>query len=912
MSTATVEQVPPSLKPLAPATNLFETPNGHVVRIDHPMPPGATQVHARLDDFADGIDVPVTLKSDLPTRVAAKAEKPDVATVAPKKANVAAIVESSFGGNAKWNIDAAVTSLVEQVKVTRTRANFDAFAAHAGDIGNNLQETSRLAVLAGGDAHTWKRVYGAGQGLTTLSDSLKKISSAAPGSLTMVLGCWGAAVGVLTTMLSLFGDNDDDEKGQMFEQIFLALEQIRSALERGFHRLEAILVECVCERLAHISRKLVRIESIMCASFQDLHRKDLLDIADAIKKDMCGEFPQTTAERRALLRRLSAWIDGHCAASIEVSQNRIELDSPTVLLEVLSDDANESIGFLLPLIAALVPDYKPTHATPNLAVCMYASNLFVLADQKWKLLGHWHRVDALYGRVATTLERVQSAVLAIDRSVVDCLLRQVAHYRFLLGRALARAGIDFNSTSGGGKQMREQISATSVGDRDNIMRLLDAMELRRLVLEQTALIAPLDVAQRERIASLQSKAQFLALVPAAVCQISAARGGKQQEILDCLNRGANVNASCGWGAMVLHFPKMSASADHVPLGLHHLLRCDGVQLNNGSTRHLGDTWPVGSRPIQYILNCSLYELALLFVANGYDIDATNYGAHWQGGAWGDCGNLYQWAATPTYYSSVICLQFVHAMADPTSFLHREKLRAAYAFYKQYESGLVAGNYQGNQKSLFTIVCLLGLIPTQQHGVDFSFRFDAPMLLTCGFTFYMLAYRCKNYNVMQFMIDSGKCHNHRQSLNPAHVPENVVVFPPAAAAAAAAAAATAAILPVAAPATEQTEFLRNLQNEKQHFAELAATAAAAQEDRSDTFTQQCRTWIELLTPVCAASNRADVDGTLKTLRGKISAQPPDTAAVVADFNLLNALLKQSDRNYQLGPNVDLFLQTLRAL
>lgn len=629
-----------------------------------------------------------------------------------KKSNIS--IESKINVEMQTHVDVLINDI--QYKTP----NYMDFGNIMGNISNNIVETAKLAMQMGDNSIKWNRIIQVGNSLTTFSHNIKSMGSIdTTFSIEMCSNYWGMAVNAMSILSTIL--NDDDQPNESFSYIFDSLNKIYDALKKGFERLESILIDCVCERLTDIYDQLVRMETIMCDSFRDIHRKDLINIADAIKKDLSGEFVQTNSERRDLLLKLSTWIDCHCTSSIEVAKNRICLESP-LLLNMLN---NANPSFIINLTMTLLNEPE---TIPNVDICLSACKLFSIAHKKWKID---YNAKLLYGRVSEMIQDTNALIESFDEYDVDTLIRQMNHYRFMIGRSIARVGFEIQNIP-----MIDQINKMT--NKDEIMKLVDSIELRRLVIIKMCEMRDIKITHK-----LISKEEYLRTIPniqpttnrtpyryLAGCMTINCRStptgghliaekGQTSELLKYLEYGMNVNAHCGWGNVLLNYLLGTPNSENTrePLGLHNLLKCSELDTTSGQTCKTdpNSTWPIGSRPIQYILNCCSYKLAILFVANGYDIDLTNYGMY-NGSNWGDCANLYQWASNGDK-NAIITLEVIKMMEDKNSFMYKDKLRSAYKYYKEYESGLkhtsqktTRNDYMGNPKSLCIFSCLLGLIP----------------------------------------------------------------------------------------------------------------------------------------------------------------------------------------------------------
>lgn len=761
--------------------------------------------------------------------------------------NVTNISQTKFQNNIttiknyKKEFIVSVENYLVNVKINQEQSTAK-FSNQMSIIGSNLSMTGQ--VLGS------KSLMQVGQGLSTFSSNLKTVLTPQVFPMDTCIGYWGVAMSVISMAMALI---QDDEEDTFRQDLFSFLQEMHASLNSAIKRLETILIDCVCERLAFLCRQMVRMETIMCDSFSDLHRKDLLDITDAIKKDLNGEFIQTKSERRNLLRRLSTWIDCHCCSSIEVANNRINLENPSVLIELLP---KMDISFTLGLLTHLQVGYK-NDAIPNIGICLNAANLFLIAHDKWKMTD---RTDLLFKRVVGIIETTQKSI-NINQSVVDGLVRRANHFKFLLGRVLAK------TDTSGDKTMQEYIDSLPIGDKDKAVHLLDSIELVRVLLEKLVELVPV------KIEKIQTKQEFLLFKPKLeVTPIrspvnsagwpcypiaSTPQGGynitTEEQVLHYLNHGLNVNSFCGWGSVLLHFTYKGGCNLTSAKGLHQLLKCPEIEYNRGSSckYNHGDTWPVGSQPIQYILNCAKYDHAVIFCANGYNIDLTNYS-----GSWGDVGNLYQNRCK----EDIITLDILQLMEKKSAIYpgwFKDDLREAYKFYKQFEAGYVQ-EYKGCYQSMYILICILGLNSIPE-------------------TFCSVGKNTKVSNYLTYLELAKQCGNEHVFVKPTE-DERVK------------------ILLDSNQKYQSNQFVKYLMVEKEKFSKPMVVS-------NDNFIVECQNWLDLLKIDCENEPLA-----MKSFTSVQNLLVPnyDREIILTNFNFLNAVVKRTVKNYQLGINIDIWI------
>ena len=274
-------------------TNLKESASGLVVVENKPAPP---PVASRFD---------IDLDREMNITQNRQQQKPLVAQCPPirEKSKKEHREETETVKKEKEKVITSVAMFIVNAEqnAKKEKVDYRKVGSEIDEIGKQLRDTATLASKFDRNAKTWSKVANFGQGLSKFAAGLQSIQTAQSFSLNFCLGYWGSALGALSMLMSVLNEDDESEEQDFRQELFSSLEQIYATMQRGFQRVESILIDCVCERLAHISQKLVRIETIMCASFRDLHRKDLLDIADAIRKDIRGEFVQGKKDRKSVV-----------------------------------------------------------------------------------------------------------------------------------------------------------------------------------------------------------------------------------------------------------------------------------------------------------------------------------------------------------------------------------------------------------------------------------------------------------------------------------------------------------------------------------------------------------------------------------------------------------------------------------
>jgi len=722
------------------------------------------------------------------------------------------------------------------------------FCDRAMQVGSCFVSSANAAIAMGGNSKTWRGIAQAGNSLTSLASNLAGLKGAET-LLDFGLGYWSIASSALSLVFSLFNDDDDDAndaEAEWRQAVFSMLQEIHASIQQGFKRIESILIDSVCRRLSLICFKLDRLESIMCLSFRELHRKDLLDISDQIKKDLNGETCLSERERRSLLQRLSTWIDCHCNSSIEVAQNRTDARSTCVFKQLVDvEQPQNSISFIFSLLSHLMPQsFKSAHQLPNWELFLFTTNLYSLAQQRW-MIGE--SAENLYCRIRKVVVQVQENIALIDNNTIDCLFRQWSHKRFQLGRSLAAAHVEY----GGEKKMQLRLEQIQIADREAIFEIMEELELLRLLYQCVCKLVGHEAVYVQTMENFLQSTTFgpdLHLMFNFIGKrdpFDCARQGAVYAMQEILLQGFDVNSHDGWGRLLL---RSLMNGKTSAFGLHQLLKCDGIITNEGSRYNEGDTWPVGSRPIQYILNHCDWRTAIIFVANGYNIDITNYRTSSFTGPWGDCGNLYQWAASGTR-DAIICVQFLHAMQDPTSKFYRDNLRHAYKHFKEFEAGSER-KYDGCLEALLIVCCLLEKMP---HNLDIT-----------------------SINLEKPLVEQGLLWRHvspRSNIIEEHLERKI------------------------ARSNSTSQFAAQSQFLWGKYGKLIESEKARMQKIAGARSEDQQFFVDLLEPFITNAKS-------KLLFERLKSSSSD---FLTNLNFLNAVLKTLHKEFSVGTNIDIFLQ-----
>ena len=613
-----------------------------------------------------------------------------------------------------------------------------------GTLGTNL---AHLALMTGGHARTWRGVSAACQSSLQLASSITSIAtSQSLMSLSALTGYVGIAVGAVGLAMSLLGNDDDDGDDAVqaimagiaqlqigINTIITALQEVHRTLVEGFHRIEELLVISVLARLGQINGKLDRLERITAFSFRELHLKELVDIVDVIKKEICGEHQLTDGEKRDYLRRLSTWIDCHSKSQLQTLMTRRNGDT-TKMIEILGDD--QDITTILPLflneLVSLIPSLESIIAPeiahlPNLDVFSAACDTYMLACLRpgygATQEGVLTRAKATFNRVQTLTENLKDFRINGER-LTEFLFRQYDHYRLQVGFTIVKCR----------KDAKDLDKSTLLGQSlkagqlyEELMHVLNEMELRRVVLRKIVQLQAIEPNHWAIpvIESLEGKTQILAyplstfesynMANEGITWISDRRASKVgvdtfvwslPQLKRKLEMGVDPNTSDGWGQMIHYVNKYpgglttGTTRNHESTMLHLLLKYPGIEVGRVTGYDLGDTWGTSSNPTLHALNQAFFGLGVLLCANGLDISEVDGGAYNGFSQFHNShlGNCYQWQASSM---CAVTIRFVKDMNKADGTFNKVALRKAYKYYNLAEAGLV-----GSAMTDISVECVL--------------------------------------------------------------------------------------------------------------------------------------------------------------------------------------------------------------
>jgi len=633
-----------------------------------------------------------------------------------------------------------------------------------GQLGIGL---SQLAHMTGGHARTWQGIAAASQSAISLSQGITAIAnSSSLISLSAITGYVGIAVAGIGLAMNLFG-GDDNNIAEGLNVIIQELAEIKNAIyeihrdliEIG-RRLEEILIVCILTELNQINSKLNRLERIVTHSFKELHSKELIDIIDTIKKEICGEHQLTSSEKRDYMRRLTTWIDHHSKSQLQTFLVRGDGDKRK-MVEIL-ESSDFDIYAMLPLFVNMLSSIMPLEIditnVPNIRVFSAACEVYMLAVRHGygSNSGITERIIDTYDGISTV---VKSLCDKTKIDVVDILHRQYDYYRFHAGFAIAKCRLEYLKNNKDETLPLGQCLIT--GElTEMLLSLLNEMELRRLLLVKFNELVRCDNMLESRKEILCMPLQNYKPDP-NLKQYS--KGSKVKEFKRALEMGSDPNIWDSWGMPIHYITKHCNEAtgvyhNHENITLHIMFRCPNIIMAGATQCDQGDTWGTGANPILHVMNSSRYKMAILFCANGFDIaDSDGRGVphgfyHFNNS---HCGNLYWWCEDEKNVNSLITRDFMKAM-NGNGVLNKAALRKAYGFYKMCEAGFIDNlEPDVSQECLLLLTCILGdLLPFKTLTKDKP-TFDVNALIPgVGISYLMVASDSDQVDVIRYLQSLG--------------------------------------------------------------------------------------------------------------------------------------------------------------
>ena len=620
-----------------------------------------------------------------------------------------------------------------------------------GLLGQNI---SQLAILTGGHKRTWNGVAKVSQGSLSIAASLTSIGSAESMlSLGAITGGIGLAIGVMGMIGGLFGDNGDDDNGigEALQQIHQSMIDMHNAMLECFHRVEEVLIVCVVEKLNQINTRLSRLERITVHSFKELHTKDLIDITDALKKEVVGEHKLTNSEKRSYLRQLSCWIDNHSKSSLQTQTLRHGGDISKVIEVLEETNLMESLPLFLGELINIVPvlNIPNINQLPNIEILSTACDVYMIVSRRPGYFNNTEtikRAKQVFNGI-NDINKTLTDFKICNESLIDILTRQYDNYRFWVGQFICKIHGDANWAN-------IETSLLSIlkegSDKSSLLEMIHEMELRRLCLLKLGMLLNVSVPQ------LESKRDILERL--AKCYVSNKVYDVHPAVLKrSIEMGANPSAYDSWGRPIHYLTKCTGTAReiHMVFKTHPVVP---VEMGGGTRYDQGDTWGSGSNPLLHAMNRGRFPMGVLFCANGLDISEAD----------GRCGgsipfnnthmgNAYWWRDVGAV-SSIIGTRLVRLMNTAGNPLYRDHLRGAYKYYKLVEAGnLPVEEPTFTLDSLLLLTCVIGdLFPLRYYlrTKTIEVEFLNQSIEGLGITFVQFAKACNQPAVTSYLLSLG--------------------------------------------------------------------------------------------------------------------------------------------------------------
>lgn len=653
---------------------------------------------------------------------------------------------------------------------------------------------SQFALLAGGHQRTWRNIGVSCHGMMSICSGAFAIM-AGKSFLSMAGGYIGVGIGVLTVLAGLIGGGDDDSLEQlanaiqgmltqMLNTIMDALQTIHKTIVDGFAMINNLIVYSVMPRLLDINRKMDRLENIICLSFKELHKKNLIDVLDNLQKNIVKEHKLSTIDRDKYIRKLSTWIDQHSKSTIQTYITRITSDDAKSV-EILNNfsDPLECLPFLLVEISKITNLHIDITQIPNVPVFLIATDMYISCVSTYNVN------TLILDRVKDVLRYLQKVIDSL-RDKRDIIIRQYTHYKFLVGRQIEKCRNEYTNDSSPLYKFLK-----SGPEYEHLSKLLDKMDLHRVI------VLHIDKLLNLKSIPLKSKQDILGMTnlkSTVNILIHDTNLLTIERISDSLDIGCSINHSDDWGSIINYLAKNQSD----PRVLHLILKDLNIDINKPAKKDLGDGLGPNVRPILHMLNSGKFHCGLLLCAQGRTIDEkqstgqpllTHYIRRFDGAyisthtynstpfwGWGhkdhhyipqydtyhhfyttDLGHCHKYNGTTNGYNysphHLLCISLAKETNTPNSEFYRDNLRKAYTYYKNVQDGFDNNSTIGadiNIQCLLLLTCIVGdLYPLIYSGYDIKDIVNEPIEVY-GLTYLMVACYSSNMDVIRYLIRNG--------------------------------------------------------------------------------------------------------------------------------------------------------------
>lgn len=621
-----------------------------------------------------------------------------------------------------------------------------------GLLGQNL---AQLALITGEHKRTWNGVAKVAQGSINIAASLTSIGSAGSMlSLGAITGGIGLAIGVIGLIDGLFGNDEDDNDGigEALQQIHQSIVDMHNAMLECFQRVEEVLIVCVVEKLNQINTRLSRLERITVQSFKELHTKDLIDITDALKKEIMGEHKLTNSEKRSYLRQLSCWIDNHSKSSLQTQALRHGGDISKIIEILEETNILESLPIFLAELVNIVPTLNISNINqfPNIDILSTACDVYMIVSRRPGYFNNPEtikRAKQVFDDIINMIKTLKDFTIC-DESLINILTRQYDNYRFWVGQFICKIN---NGTNWSNIETPLFSILKEGSEKLELLEMINQMELRRLCLIKIGMLLNIQVQQ------LESKKNILERSAKYYTQGKMHGVYNTADLKRSIEMGTNFNTYDSWGRPLHYLTKCTGTAReiHLLFKTHPIIP---IEMGGGTLYNQGDTWGSGSNPTLHAMNNGKFPMGVLFCANGLDISESD----------GRCGgsipfnnthmgNAYWWRDTGSV-PSIIGTRLVRLMNTVGNRLYRDNLRSAYKYYKLVEAGnLQVETLVFTLDSLLLLTCVIGdLFPLKYYlqAKTIELYVLNQSIEGLGITFVQFAKACNQPEVTSYLISMG--------------------------------------------------------------------------------------------------------------------------------------------------------------
>ncbi len=519
-----------------------------------------------------------------------------------------------------------------------------------------------------------------------------QMASLAPEAAWMTpCGYFAIAAGVTVLLTMAFQSDDDAENDAMFA-LMQGIHQLGQMLQQVLENQEKIhgTLQVTLNNVLAVEARLKQHQAETRASLGFISTLELQNACLSLQGDLTksNTVSLTKDARRQALSTLENWLKQHLFAPA-INMSASATASSTLAIELLSSHSPMHImGFVMAQLKnhlgdKLIP--REYSQLPSLPLLIEVSQLFLQGVMRAELPS-----DDAGESVCKKIESVIHDYIEIadflrtSSEIWIALFAQYEHHRDEVGRVLIGVGFDNNDQT-----INEKITHDLT--RMRMMDALDRMEEKRLllhVLVQFAFDGKTPTALHDKVMALPSKKKFLQTKNSELYQarnsFPTSPKPEQEKILTLARAGYNLNNFSGGGNVLpyiaeqdsifgkyQHNRKTAVDLSYTAL-CQQDLELKSIKDKINCTEY--NTWWPNNLAMRIALNCSKYDLPLLYIAAGFE-GKFNYFA---------IGHLAAYASQSVYGQEMAIL--IASTLRNDGVLNRYKLQRAFKYYKLMTHG----------------------------------------------------------------------------------------------------------------------------------------------------------------------------------------------------------------------------------